>query len=389
MGIFNEFFKKEKPFFTGIGRGFGFGGAAGTGAAAARTLEIEFVLFGAGGSTSRPAPGNGGSGKGGRTLATYRIPSAATLEFRAGGRGQLQPGGNSHGGAGGGSSSVHIGSKSGISNALLYAGGGGGSGDNIPPTTFPVLGRGNNTAYSSSNSGGVSAGQPGVRGGQPEPSAGQGSPGSAGGAGGTGTDPAPGPGVTGGAGEDGGAHRGGFGGPIQGSYYPPGKASQSAENPADAPVMDNIGEGNAGGWPDGGWGGGRAGVVEGGGGGGGGYYGGGGGGVAGNAGSGGGGGSGFAASTGTINGIPVVFVSTNMGVSQAGESRTTRDADPSGTAPAGVQVGVPDSGAPSTLGGFGWIAYRVDGGSWNSIPGENNTPSGSNQEVTVPLAPFA
>ena len=31
MGIFNEFFKKEKPFFTGITRGiggFGFGGGA-------------------------------------------------------------------------------------------------------------------------------------------------------------------------------------------------------------------------------------------------------------------------------------------------------------------------------------------------------------------------
>mgnify|MGYP003114203558 CR=1 FL=1 len=29
MGIFNEFFKKEKPFFTGIARGFGFGGGGG------------------------------------------------------------------------------------------------------------------------------------------------------------------------------------------------------------------------------------------------------------------------------------------------------------------------------------------------------------------------
>ena len=29
MGIFNEFHKKEKPFFTGIARGFGFGGGAG------------------------------------------------------------------------------------------------------------------------------------------------------------------------------------------------------------------------------------------------------------------------------------------------------------------------------------------------------------------------
>ena len=30
MGIFNEFNKKEKPFFTGIARGFGFGGSATT-----------------------------------------------------------------------------------------------------------------------------------------------------------------------------------------------------------------------------------------------------------------------------------------------------------------------------------------------------------------------
>ena len=140
---------------------------------------------------------------------------------------------------------------------------------------------------------------------------------------------------------------------------------------------------------DGGWGGGKSGVVEGGGGGGGGYYGGGGGGVAGNVGSGGGGGSGFAASSGTINGIPVVFVSTTMDNSGAGEEQNSfRDADPSGTAPSSVQVGV-DHGDENTLGGFGWIAYRVDGGSWNTVPGENNTPSGSNQQVSVPLAPFA
>ena len=387
MGIFNDFFVKEKPFFTGIARGFGFGGGAGGGGGGGVSeLTIEFVLFGAGGSTSRPAPGNGGSGKGGRTLATYKIPSAATLEFRAGGRGQLQPGGNSHGGAGGGSSSVHIGSKSGITNALLYAGGGGGSGDNIPPTTFPHRGQGNYTTYSSTNSGGVSAGRDGAIGGQPGPSAGGGAPGSAGGAAGTGTDPAPGPGVTGGAGEAGGAHRGGFGGPIQGSYWPPMKAAQDADNPADSPPAEFQGDGNDGGWPDGGWGGGRAGVVEGGGGGGGGYSGGGGGGVASNIGSGGGGGAGFAASSGTINGIPVVFVSTTMDNSAASEARGTRDADPSGTAPSGVQVG---TDSPSTLGGFGWIAYRVDGGSWNTVPGENNSPDGSNQEVTVPLAPFA
>ena len=34
MGIFNEFYKKEKPFFTGIARGFGFGGGGGGGGGA-------------------------------------------------------------------------------------------------------------------------------------------------------------------------------------------------------------------------------------------------------------------------------------------------------------------------------------------------------------------
>ena len=113
MGIFNEFLKKEKPVFTGIARGvggFGFGGGGGTGVAATE-LTIEFVLFGAGGSTSRPEPGNGGAGKGGRTLATYKIPSAATLEFRAGGRGVLEPSSQSCWWRWR-SSSVHIGSKS-------------------------------------------------------------------------------------------------------------------------------------------------------------------------------------------------------------------------------------------------------------------------------------
>ena len=383
MSIFKDFFVKQKPVFTGLK--FGFGGSTVVDSdSTTAVVRIDFVLFGAGGSTPR---GSGlGSGKGGRTLATYDIPTSATLEFRAGGRGVIT--GSSHGGGGGGSSSVHIGSKSGISNALLYAGGGGGSGDNLPPNPLPARGHGNNTPYASSSTGGVSAGLPGQYGNKPEASAGGGSPGAAGGAAGAGTNPAPTPGSSGGGGEAGGAHRGGFGGPIFASYWPPGKATQDATNPANAPGMPSAtGEANAGGWPDGGWGGGKAGVVEGGGGGGGGYYGGGGGGVASNEASGGGGGSGFAASTGTINGVPVVFVSCQMGNSEAGEARTARDADPSGTAPSGVQFGVQDTA--SALGGFGWIAYRVNGGSWNTIPGESNTPSGSSQQVTVPLAPFA
>ena len=387
MGIFRDFFVKEKPIFTGITRGiggFGFGKSAATATGPKTEVTINFVLFGAGGSTSRGP--QLGSGKGGRTLATYIIPTSATLEFRAGGRGVIT--GSSHGGGGGGSSSVHIGTKSGISNALLYAAGGGGAGDNLPGVPVLARGHGNNTPYASSSTGGVSAGLPGQYGGQPAPTAGGGSPGAAGGVAGAGTNPAPTPGGTGGGGEAGGAHRGGFGGPIFGTYFQPGKDTQDATNPADAPGMPGTGQnGNEGGWPDGGWGGGKSGVVEGGGGGGGGYYGGGGGGVNSNEGSGGGGGSGFAASTGTINGVPVVFVSCQMGNSEAGEARTARDADPSGTAPSGVQFGVQDTA--NALGGFGWIAYRVDGGSWNSIPGENNTPSGSSQEVTVPLAPFA
>ena len=93
MGIFNEFLKKEKPVFTGIARGvggFGFGGGGGTGVAATE-LTIEFVLFGAGGSTSRPEPGNGGAGKEEELSQLTKYLQHATLEFRAGGRGVLEP----------------------------------------------------------------------------------------------------------------------------------------------------------------------------------------------------------------------------------------------------------------------------------------------------------
>ena len=55
MGIFNEFFKKEKPVFTGIARGvggFGFGGAAGGGGGSS-----DLANAATGGT--RVAPGNG------------------------------------------------------------------------------------------------------------------------------------------------------------------------------------------------------------------------------------------------------------------------------------------------------------------------------------------
>ena len=45
MGIFNEFYKKEKPFFTGIARGFGFGGASGGGGGAALHQKYGGLLL--------------------------------------------------------------------------------------------------------------------------------------------------------------------------------------------------------------------------------------------------------------------------------------------------------------------------------------------------------
>tara|TARA_R100000081_G_scaffold73932_1_gene40432 strand:+ start:160 stop:1215 length:1056 start_codon:yes stop_codon:yes gene_type:complete len=45
MGIFNEFYKKEKPFFTGIARGFGFGGGGGASGAAAPNKASGGVKF--------------------------------------------------------------------------------------------------------------------------------------------------------------------------------------------------------------------------------------------------------------------------------------------------------------------------------------------------------
>ena len=82
----------------------------------------------------------------------------------------------------------------------------------------------------------------------------------------------------------------------------------------------------------------------------------------------------------------MTFVSCQLDHSAAGEAFTSRDADPSSTAPSGVQHGV---SAANTLGGFGWIAYRVNSGSWNSLSGENNSPTGSDQYVNVPLEPYA
>ena len=48
MSIFNEFFKKEKPYFTGIARGFGFGSGGAGGESTAGPNSFTIYLWGAG-----------------------------------------------------------------------------------------------------------------------------------------------------------------------------------------------------------------------------------------------------------------------------------------------------------------------------------------------------
>ena len=96
MGIFNEFFKKEKPVFTGITRGvggFGFGKAAGGGE------EAGFSLSGGSVNPSGLEPGNG------YVYHTFTGPGTLTANapgdvelFLIGGGGA---GGNGYGGGGG------------------------------------------------------------------------------------------------------------------------------------------------------------------------------------------------------------------------------------------------------------------------------------------------
>ena len=87
MGIFNEFYKKEKPFFTGIARGFGFGG---------------------GGGASGPSASASGGTKVAGSSKTFHV--------------FLNPGGSQNFVVSGGSlSNVEV---------LLIAGGGGGAGGN-------------------------------------------------------------------------------------------------------------------------------------------------------------------------------------------------------------------------------------------------------------------
>jgi len=63
MGIFNEFHKKEKPFFTGIDRGFGFGAAASAPVGApAEPVTVEYIVIAGGGGGGYDCGGGGGAG---------------------------------------------------------------------------------------------------------------------------------------------------------------------------------------------------------------------------------------------------------------------------------------------------------------------------------------
>ena len=171
MSIFKEFFKKEKPVFTGISRGvggFSFGGGpAGPPGAPApisvtggnsvdsssrsgwdlrfftsngslvveggpATIELILVGGGGGGGTT-PVPGSSGGGGGGGGAVFYRpiTVSAGTHPvtvgtYGNGNAGNNNAGPNGQGGAGGPSSIV-------ISGTPYVAAGGGGGGGSAPP----------------------------------------------------------------------------------------------------------------------------------------------------------------------------------------------------------------------------------------------------------------
>ena len=100
MSIFNDFFVKEKPFFTGIARNFGgFGFGAGAGGAGA-------VVLASGGDIDNLQPGNGYAYHTFTTLGsnTFTVDTGLTAEIlvvAGGGGGGMVDGGAGGGGAGG------------------------------------------------------------------------------------------------------------------------------------------------------------------------------------------------------------------------------------------------------------------------------------------------
>lgn len=166
MGIFNEFYKKEKPVFTGITRGtggFGFGGGAGGGAAdgpgplgasggniadglkpgngyvyhtfgASGTFtvqnqnEIEVLVVGGGGATSAFCGGGGGAG--GVAHATSYVVSAGDHTITVGDGGTATTPGPAGAPGSGGDSYF------GASGPTRLTGYGGGRGAKWPAATY-------------------------------------------------------------------------------------------------------------------------------------------------------------------------------------------------------------------------------------------------------------
>ena len=294
MGIFNEFFKKEKPVFTGITRGiggFGFGAAGGGGAApigftikrydtsnvlqtttpysdvspgttfthadagyytlevdaGSGSAQLQMWAWGAGGGTAGgPGPGYGGAGGGVR--GTHTISGGDTITFLVGGGGSNQtasdglassfPDGGNSGppsdgyleGPGGGRSSIYDG-------VLPYAN------RDATPNTFLLIGGGGGGGSHYSDTGTLDArgGYPsGFPGGGYYPSDssdgfGKGGTQSAGGDGGaSGRQPGGTPGAKydGGFGAGGGGGGGYYGGGGAGGYYAMGGGGSGYIHPS-------------------------------------------------------------------------------------------------------------------------------------------------------------
>ena len=129
MSIFNEFFKKEKPVFTGLRFGFGAGGSGGGAAAAPLTTYVTRVLMiaGGGGGGGKGSGGDGGGGGAGEVKEGELTLATGAYVFRVGDGGDAQQPGDP--------GTPRSGTPTFISSPIFTtitaeAGGGGGNGDN-------------------------------------------------------------------------------------------------------------------------------------------------------------------------------------------------------------------------------------------------------------------
>ena len=165
MGIFNEFFKKEKPVFTGLKFGFGSGGGAagptgmvasggskftlsgytyhvflssGSFVVAEGSQNVELVAIGGGGSGGYFYGSGGGAGGCCHATAFPVTPGSYTCTVGSGGP---APGSSSSVGSRGGNTEIFKGSP-GPSSSNVFALGGGGGGYKGQPTPSDPWGPG-------------------------------------------------------------------------------------------------------------------------------------------------------------------------------------------------------------------------------------------------------